>query len=156
MSAKTLITGLSAEQLVAGEIYQTAPRTITETDLVNFVNAAWFTEEIFTNIATPTGIALHGRIVPAALVYSYAEGLNMPYLNQVGLAFLGADIAVKNPTYVDDTIHVEFRVIENRLTSKPEKSLVKTENVVYKQDGSVVMIYSPLRLLKTSHSGMNN
>lgn len=156
MVAKTLITGLSAEQLVEGEIYQTAPRTITETDLVNFVNAAWFTEEIFTNTASPKGIALHGRVVPAALVYSYAEGLNMPYLNHVGLAFLGADIAVKNPTYVGDTIHVEFRVVENRITSKSEKSLVKTENVVYKQDGSIVMIYSPLRLLKTSYSGIDN
>jgi acyl dehydratase len=156
MAVKTLITGLSAEQLVKGEIYQTAPRTITESDLVNFVNAAWFTEEIFTNTATPTGIALHGRVIPAALVYSYAEGLNMPYLNQVGLAFLGADIAVKNPTYVGDTIHVEFRVLESRLTSKPEKSLVKTENIVYNQDGLIVMIYTPLRLLKTSHSGINS
>jgi acyl dehydratase len=58
-------------------------------------------------------------------------------------------MVVKNPTYVGDTIHVEFKVIEKRLTSNPEKSIVKTENTVYKQDGTVVMIYSPVRLLKT-------
>jgi hypothetical protein len=44
---------------------------------------------------------------------------------------------------------VEFKVIEKRLTSNPEKSIVKTENTVYKQDGTVAMIYSPVRLLKT-------
>ena len=73
----------------------------------------------------------------------------MPFLSGVGLAFLSTEIIVKNPTYVGDTIHVEFKVIEKRLTSNPEKSIVKTENTVYKQDGTVAMIYSPVRLLKT-------
>lgn len=76
----------------------------------------------------------------------------MPYLNTVGLAFLSAEMIVKNPTYVGDTIHVEFKVLEKKVTSKPETSVVKTENTVYKQDGTVVMIYSPVRLLKTAHS----
>lgn len=143
--------GLSADQLDLNELYLTAARTITETDLVNFVNASWLTEEIFTNVANPRGIALNGRVVPGALVYAYAEGLNMPFLNGVGLAFLGADMVVKNPTYVGDTIHVEFKLIEKRLTSNPEKSIVKTQNIVYKQDGTVVMIYSPVRLLKTEN-----
>jgi len=146
---KTWGAGLSANQLDLNHFYITGARTITETDLVNFVNATWLTEEIFTNIANPKGISLNGRVVPGALVYAYAEGLNMPFLNAVGLAFLSTEIIVKNPTYVGDTIHVEFKVIEKRLTSNPEKSIVKTENTVYKQDGTVVMIYSPVRLLKT-------
>jgi acyl dehydratase len=149
---KTWGSGLSADQLILDQTYITAARTITETDLVNFVNATWLNEEIFTNTANPKGIALKGRVVPGALIYAYAEGLNMPYLNTVGLAFLSAEMIVKNPTYVGDTIHVEFKVLEKKVTSKPETSVVKTENTVYKQDGTVVMIYSPVRLLKTAHS----
>ena len=98
MMPKTWGAGLSANQLDLNHFYITAARTITETDLVNFVNATWLTEEIFTNIANPKGIALNGRVVPGALVYAYAEGLNMPFLNAVGLAFLSTEIIVKNPT----------------------------------------------------------
>ena len=94
---KTWGSGLSANQLDSNQSYITAARTITETDLVNFVNATWLTEEIFTNTADPKGIALNGRVVPGALVYAYAEGLNMPFLSGVGLAFLSTEIIVKNP-----------------------------------------------------------
>ena len=66
-----------------------------------------------------------------------------------GLAFLGMQLDVKGPTFAGDTIHVECEVIEARRSeSRPGRGLVRTRNRVVKADGTVVMEYTPLRMLK--------
>jgi acyl dehydratase len=88
------------------------------------------------------------RLVPGALVYSFAEGLLLPTMQDTGLAFLNATLDVKGPTYVGDTIHVECEVVEHRRASKGERGLVRFHNRVITQEGKVVLEYNPLRLLK--------
>lgn len=139
--------GLHYEELAVGMKFSTASRTITETDLVNFVNLTWLNEELFTNIERE-GSAISGRVVPGALVYSYAEGLYTPAMNFTGLAFLNAELDVKGPTYVGDTIHVEVEVSEMRLTSKGDRGLVRTLNNIVNQHGKTVIAYNPLRMVK--------
>ena len=46
-----------------------------------------------------------------------------------------------------DTIRVEVEVIEARRASKGARGLVRTRNTVVKQDGTVPLVYTPLRLL---------
>jgi acyl dehydratase len=88
--------------------------------------------------------------VPAALVYSFAEGLLIQSVMQgVGLAFLDMNLEVKGPTFVGDTIHVEVEVTECRQSlSRPGTGLVRTRNAVVKQDGTTVLVYTPLRMLR--------
>jgi len=48
-----------------------------------------------------------------------------------------------------DTIHVEVEVIEARLSkSRPGRGLVRTRNRVVRQDGTVALVYTPLRMIK--------
>jgi acyl dehydratase len=140
--------GLFFEDFTVGYQFRTRGRTVTETDLVNFVNLAWFTEELFTNREEREGMLLQGRVVPGALVYSYAEGLLMPSIQDNGLAFLGAEIKIPAPTFVGDTIHVECEVMMARPSSKPGRGVVQTMNKVTKQTGEVVLTYNPSRLIK--------
>jgi len=144
---KTIGIGLHYEELTVGMQFQTAARTISETDLVNFVNLTWLNEELFTNV-TREGSAIAGRVVPGALVYSFAEGLYTPAMNFTGLAFLNAELDVKGPSFVGDTIHVEIEVSEMRLTSKGDRGLVRTLNKVINQHGNTVLAYNPLRMVK--------
>jgi acyl dehydratase len=65
-----------------------------------------------------------------------------------GLAFLTAQVDVKAPTCVGDTIHLECEVSELRPTSKSDRGLVRTTNHIINQRGETVMIYTPLRLLR--------
>jgi len=52
------------------------------------------------------------------------------------------------PIFLGDTIHVECEVIEARLSgSRPGRGLVRTRNRVVKQDGKVVLTYTPLRMV---------
>ena len=92
--------------------------------------------------------SMQGRAVPGALVYSFAEGLLLPTMQDTGLAFLNATLDVKGPTLVGDTIHVEAEVIEHRLTSKGDRGLVRFANKVLNQRGETVLEYNPLRMLK--------
>jgi acyl dehydratase len=139
--------GFSFEDLKPGFRFRTHRRTIAEADVAAFVSLSWLTEELFT-VADDAGRAIKGRVVPAALVYSFAEGLLLPTMQDTGLAFLNATLDVKAPTLVDDTIHVEAEVIEHRLASSGERGLVRFANKVLNQRGEVVLEYNPLRLLK--------
>jgi hypothetical protein len=134
--------GFCFEDLRLGFRFRTHRRSIVESDLAAFANLTWLTEELFT---VEEGKA---RLVPGALVYSFAEGLLLPTMQDTGLAFLGATLEVKAPTRVGDTIHVECEVIEHRLTSKCDRGLVRFANKVINQRRELVLEYNPLRLLK--------
>ena len=143
--------GYCYEDLKVGFRFRTHRRTIAESDLANFINLTWLTEELFAVVVNPGddgSRAIKGRPVPGALVYSFAEGLLLPTMQDTGLAFLNASLDVKGPTSVGDTIHVESEVIEARLTSKGDRGLVRFANKVVNQRGETVLEYNPLRMLK--------
>ena len=139
--------GFTFEDLSPGFKFRTHRRTIAEADLAAFINLTWLTEELFA-VADEAGRAIQGRPVPGALVYSFAEGLLLPTMQDTGLAFLNCTLDVKAPTVVGDTIHVECEVIEHRLASKGDRGLVRFANKVVNQHGETVLAYDPLRLLK--------
>jgi acyl dehydratase len=135
--------GFAFEDLKPGFRFRTHRRTILEADLAAFINLTWLTEELFA-----VKDKARGQLVPGALVYSFAEGLLLPTMQDTGLAFLNATVDIKGPTYVGDTIHVECEVVEHRPASKGERGLVRFSNKVIQQDNQVVLEYNPLRLLK--------
>lgn len=141
-------SGLCYEDLPVGRRLRTHRRTVTESDLVQFVNLTWLTEELFATAHDREHLALPERVVPGALVYSFAEGLLLPTFRDTGLAFLGMELTVNAPTRVGDTLHVELEVIESRPTSRPGRGLVRTRNVVVNHNGRVTLTYTPLRLLR--------
>jgi acyl dehydratase len=135
--------GFTFEDLKVGMRFRTHRRTIREADLASFANLSWLTEELFT-VEEDGG----KRLVPGALVYSFAEGLLLATMQDTGIAFLNATLDVKGPTVVGDTIHVECEVTELRPASKGERGLARFANKVVNQRGEVVLEYNPLRLLK--------
>ena len=141
MPGKIIGRGFSFADLKVGFRFRTHRRTIREADLVAFMNLTGLTEELFS-------VKRDQQLVPGALVYSLAEGLLLPSMQDTGVAFLGATLDIKGPTYVDDTIHLECEVLEARLTSKGDRGLVRFSNSVINQNGVSVLSYNPLRLLK--------
>ena len=144
---QTVGRGFTFEDLKPGFRFRTHRRTIAEADVAAFINLTWLTEELFA-VADDSDRAIKGRPVPGALVYSFAEGLLLPTMQDTGLAFLNCTLDVKGPTVVGDTIHVEAEVIEHRLTSRGDRGLVRFANKVLNQRGDTVLEYNPLRLLK--------
>jgi hypothetical protein len=140
MDLGTLAQDFRLEDLPLGATFRSNRRTITETDLVNFVNLSWFKEELFTNAAHREGMAIKGRVLPVGLVYTFAEGLVAPSMQHTGLTFLNAEIDVKLPTFVGDTIQVCATVMEARETSDGKRGLVCTRNEVVRQNGQTTLV----------------
>jgi acyl dehydratase len=148
---ETVGLGFHFEDLPVGRSFRTIGRTVTEADIVNFVNCTGMVEVLFTNTEfLRLDSDIKGRLAPAALVYAFAEGLLVQATMQhTGYAFLNMQLDVKSPVVAGDTIHVECTVIEARRSqSKPGRGLVRTSNRVVKQDATVVLEYTPLRMIK--------
>ena len=153
---ETLGLGLYFEDLPLGRKFQTIGRTLTEADLVNFIGVTGMTEVLFSNVEFLAEESdIKQRVVPGAMVYSFAEGLLVhATMQHTGFAFLNMELNVKGPTVCGDTIHVECEVTESRRSaSRPNRGLVRTHNRVVKQDGTVVLTYTPLRMVKARTTG---
>ncbi len=152
---ETVGLGFYFEDLPVGRTFRTIGRTVTEADITNFVNATGMVEVLFTNMEfLRTESDIKGRVAPGALAYTFAEGLLVQSTMQhTGFAFLEMELKIEGPTLAGDTIHVECEVVEARLSrSRPGRGLVRTRNHVVKQDGTRVLTYTPLRMIKCRDS----
>jgi acyl dehydratase len=142
--------GFRWNDLEIGQRFKTFGRTITETDIVNFISCVGMLEALFVDAEyRARHSAIPGRPAPAALVFSMAEGLVLNATGQgTGLAFLNMQLDVQGPVLQGDTIHVEIEIIEVRPTSKGGRGLVRTRNAIVNQRGETVIVYAPLRLME--------
>jgi acyl dehydratase len=149
---KLVGTGVHWDELTVGEKFKTYGRTITETDIVNFVSCTGMLESLFVDAEyRKSHSAMDGHAAPAMLVLCLAEGLVLNATGQgTGLAFLNMKMNVSGQVLVGDTIHVEIEVAEARKTSKSSRGLVRTTNRIVNQRGETVIEYSPQRLMAAS------
>lgn len=147
---KLLGEGFRWNELSAGQQFRTFGRTITETDIVNFISCAGMLESLFVDKEyRAQHSAIPGRPAPAALVYALAEGLVLNATGQgTGLAFLHMELNVEGPVLEGDTIHVEIEVTDVRAARKGGRGLVRTRNRIVNQRGEAVIVYTPLRLME--------
>jgi len=148
--------GCFFEDLPLGRKFQTIGRTLFEADLVAFTTVTGMTEVLFTNTEFLREESdIKQQVIPGAMVFTFIEGLLVQSTMQhTGFAFLGMDFKIEGPTFVGDTIHARCEVVESRRSgSRPNRGLVRTRNEVFKQDGSLVLTYSPLRMVKARTNG---
>jgi acyl dehydratase len=139
--------GFFWQDLQAGQRFQTLRRTITETDLVNFISVTGMLEAIFIDANYPHG-AMKGRPVPAALTYSIIEGFILQTMIQnTGLAMLEMSQKVHGPVQVNDTIYATVEVANVRPTSKSGRAVVTSNIEVLNQRDEKVLTYTATRLL---------
>jgi acyl dehydratase len=148
--APPLVRGQTWEEMTVGSRFRTAGRTVTESDLINFITVVGINEPLFLDERHAAEGSYEGRLVPGALTYTFAEGLVIQTntLHGTGLAFLQMELEVRRPVYVGDTIHVVVEVTEARGASSGGRGIVTTRNTVLNQHGAVVLVYTPVRLIR--------
>jgi acyl dehydratase len=150
IDAEPLVHGSTYEDMVVGSRFRTAGRTVTETDLINFITLFGFNEPLFWDARHAASAGYEGRLVPGALTYCMAEGLVLQthVLHGTGLAFMGMHLDVKKPVVVGDTICAVVEVTENRPASRGARGVVTTRVEVYNQREENVLVYEPVRLIR--------
>ncbi|MBV8619190.1 MAG: MaoC family dehydratase [Curvibacter sp.] len=135
------------QDLQPGQRWRTFRRTITEADLVGFINATGMLEAIFIEDGYEGG-AIQGRPVPGALTYTFIEGFILQSMIQgTGLAMLELHQKILAPVRVGDSIDAVVEVTGVRPTSKGNRAVVSSRIEVFNQRGEPVMEYSATRLL---------
>ena len=130
-----------------GQRFRTFRRTVTESDLVQFINVTGMLEAIFIEEGYEGG-AMRGRPVPGALTYTLIEGFILQTMIQgTGLAMLELHQKILAPVLVGDTIEAMVEVTGIRPTSKSGRAVVTSRIDVFKQGGVQVMTYTATRLL---------
>lgn len=144
--------GLYFEDLEIGDSAVTMSRTITETDIINFIGISGVFEELHMSLEYIKEHSIFGkRISPGPLTFIIAEGLvvQLGLIHRTGMALLGIDhMTWKAPVYCNDTIHVELEVSAKKETSKPDRGVVTFRHVVRKQTGEVVMEMEKVRMIR--------
>ncbi len=143
--------GLTFEEHAIGARYTTLARTVSETDIVTFVNLCGFTEPLFMDMEFVARESVFGRrAAPGALTFALSEGLIMQtgLIHGTGMSFLGGDIRVVAPVLQGDTLHVEVEITDKRETKKPDRGIVTYQHRVVNQRGETVMELRLQRMIR--------
>lgn len=140
------------EDVSIGETFTSLRRTVTETDIINFVTLAGIFEDLFLDTEYIERETLfHRRIAPGALTFAMAEGLyTLQHIFQgTSLGFLGLEeMRLPAPVYCGDTIQVEIEILEKRETRNPDRGVIVAKHAVKNQQGNLVMHYKVARLIR--------
>jgi acyl dehydratase len=143
--------GVYFDDYKVGTTYQTLGRTISETDIVNFVNLGGFTEPLFMDMEYVKKESVFGtRMAPGVMTFAMSEGLVMQtgLIHGVGMAWLGGEVKVTAPVLAGDTIRVEVEIADKRETKKPDRGIVTYKHRVFNQRGETVMELTLQRMIK--------
>ena len=136
--------GLYFEDLEIGDSAVTMSRTITETDIINFIGISGVFEELHMSLEYIKEHSIFGkRISPGPLTFIIAEGLvvQLGLIHRTAMALLGIDhMTWKAPVYCNDTIHVELEVSAKKETSKPDRGVVTVRTRTKNRGGDLVQI----------------
>jgi acyl dehydratase len=150
-------TGYYFEELEVGDRATTSERTITETDIVNFMGLSGVFEQLHMSTEYIRKHSIWGkRVSPGPLTFIVAEGLavQLGMIHHTGMALLGLDnVRYPKPTFCGDTIHVDIVVKSKRETSKPDRGVIVFDHTVYNQNGEVVMTMEKTRMIRRREAG---
>ena len=134
--------GLTFEAHEIGATFRTLGRTVSETDIVTFVNLCGFTEPLFMDMEYVARESVFTRrAAPGALTWALSEGLIMQtgLIHGTGMAFLGGEVRVVAPVLEGDTLTVEVEVADKRETKKLDRGIVTYRHRVQNQRAELLL-----------------
>lgn len=143
--------GLTFEAHTIGAKFPTRRRTVSETDIVTFVNLCGFNEPLFMDMEYVARESLFKkRAAPGALTFALSEGLIIQtgLIHGTGMAYLGGEMRLVAPVLEGDTIQVEIEVTDKRETKKPDRGIVSYTHRVTNQRGELVMEVRLQRMIR--------
>lgn len=144
--------GMTFEEFHPGERFATGRRTVTETDIIQFVCLAGLYEPLFMDAEYIREESLFGeRIAPGSLTFSMAEGLTVQtgIIHGTGMAFVGLErMQLFAPVKVGDTIQVEIEVLQTKEVKSRGGGIVQFRQRVRNQRGETIMEYNVSRLIR--------
>lgn len=136
------VRGMYFEEFQPGQQILTVPRTVTESDLVNFAGLSGDFTQIHTDAEFARGTSYGQRIAHGLLVLSIASGLAMRSGILEGTVMAFREInewKFVKPVFIGDTVHVEINVKETKAIPRIGGGSIAIELNVKNQHDETVM-----------------
>src|SRR5262245_7006179 len=127
------------DDIEVGEEYESAGRTVTETDIVLFAGLSGDYNVLHTDAEFMKTSIFGERIAHGLLGLAIQSGLFTRATQAFAtLTFVGLRWKFKGPIKIGDTIRVRAKVIAKTATSKPDRGIVTVARTVVNQRDEVV------------------
>ena len=134
-------TGLFFEDVEPGQEFESAARTVTETDSMmwSYLTGDWTPIHVDEEFARKFSI-FGTRIPPGLMGVAIAHGLlsQLNLFTRTGRAFLEMTVRYKEPLRTGDTVRARLRVKDKRATSKDDRGLVRFDCFLLNQNEAVL------------------
>ena len=146
------VSGLYFEELEVGDQAFTPSRTITETDIINFMGVSGVFEELHMSVEyMKENSVFKRRVSPGPLTFIVQEGLAVQsgFMHHTGMALLEVrTMKWPKPVFCGDTIRVDIQIMAKKETSKPDRGVVTFRHTVRNQMGEVVLELEKVRMIR--------
>lgn len=128
------------EDFEIGREYETAGRTVTETDLLMFAYLSGDHNPLHTDVEFASRTAWGQRLVYGMLGIVMASGLRarLGIFEGTVIAFLGMTWDFKGPIFIGDTIRSRVSVVEKRPTKRADRGILKQKVTLLNQRDEVI------------------
>ncbi|MBK6711457.1 MAG: dehydratase [Chloroflexi bacterium] len=143
--------GLYFEDFEIGQIMQTAARTITETDVVNFAGLSGDFNRIHTDAVYAAQDTFGQRVAHGLLVQSIATGLAVQsgIIEGTVIAFRELSCKFSLPVFFGDTIHVKIEITDTKAFRRLGGGNITMKYSVMNQDDKIVQRGDWVMLIKS-------
>jgi acyl dehydratase len=140
------------EDFTVGEQFQTARRTIFESDVVQFCNLAWFNLPMFTDeVYAREETFYQGRVVPGPFIIALAVGLflKLGFYERTAISLLDIkNMHFQGPLKIGDTMQVEVKVLDKHETKHPDRGLLTLHFAATTSDATPIMTFEMVHMVK--------
>ncbi|MBV7337172.1 MaoC family dehydratase N-terminal domain-containing protein [Chloroflexi bacterium TSY] len=131
--------GLYFEEFVIGDQTESAGRTITETDIVNFASLSGDWNLIHTDAEYSAAGMFGQRVAHGLLILSIASGLavRLGFMEETVSAFRGLTWKFSKPVFIGDTVRLRVTVEEIKAMRRLRGGIVIFKMEVINQNNEV-------------------
>lgn len=138
------------EDYAEGDTFTTGGRTVTESDIGDFVELCGLFEPIFTDVEhVRSETPYDDFFAPGEMTASFALGnvIRSSFVENA-ITMLDLDISFERPVFGGDTIAVDIEVAATHETSSEDRGVVVFDYDVTNQDGETVLTMSETALIR--------
>lgn len=147
------------EEFQIGEQFQTARRTISESEVLQFCNLTWFNMSLFFDEKYALEETIYqARVVPGPFIIPLAVGLfiKLGLYERTAISLLDIrNMHFHTSLLVGETMQAEVTITEKRKTKSPDRGLLILRFEVMKHDRTPIITFEMVHLLKRKESYEN-
>lgn len=135
-----MASSLYFEDFAPGRVFQTAGRTITETDVVNFAGLSGDFSSLHLDDQFASAGPFGRRIAHGLCTVTIFSGLfvQLGLWDDTAVAVLSTSWTFSGPVFLGDTVRADIKVAKARLTSRGDRGVITFAVTLKNQRGETV------------------